>query len=65
MTIFFTLLQFISGLVFTVQQQQEEMAGSDIYVVLTVTLIIWLGLFGYLMFLDSKVKTLKEKIEAE
>ena len=33
------------------------------YVVLAVTLIIWVGLFFYLFSLDRKVKKLEEKNE--
>ena len=64
MNTFFTVLN-IFNTQSTLIQQQEEMAGSDIYVVLSVTLIIWLGIFFYLMSLDRKVKNLKEKIEPE
>ncbi len=31
------------------------------YVALAVTLIVWLGLFGFLMKLDKKVKKLEEQ----
>ncbi len=34
------------------------------YVVLSVTLIIWVGLFFYLFSLDRKVKKLEEKNES-
>jgi CcmD family protein len=39
------------------------MAGSDIYIVLIVTLIVWGGIFFYLMYLDSKLKSLKKKVD--
>ena len=64
MATFFTVLNMFNYQN-AVIQQQEEIAGSDIYIVLAVTLIIWLGLFGYLMFLDRKVNNLKEKIGVE
>jgi CcmD family protein len=34
---------------------------SDIYVVLTIALIIWLGLFVYLFMIDRRVKKLEEE----
>ena len=34
------------------------------YVVLVVTLIVWVGLFFYLFSLDRKVKKLEEKNES-
>ncbi len=36
---------------------------SDIYVVLSVCLIIWFSLFGYLFALDKKVQNLKKMLE--
>jgi len=33
------------------------------YIALAVTLVIWLGIFVYLMKLDKKVKQLEEKIK--
>jgi len=41
----------------------EQMAGSDIYIVLIVTLIVWGGIFFYLLYLDSKLKSIKKKVE--
>lgn len=46
------------------QGAAQEMAGSNIYIVLIVTLIVWGGLFFYLMYLDRKLKHLKNKIDA-
>ncbi len=34
---------------------------SDIYVVLTIALIIWFGLFVYLFMIDRRVKKLEEE----
>jgi len=39
----------------------NKMDGN--YVVMTVTLVIWLGIFVYLLKLDKKVKQLEEKIK--
>jgi len=36
---------------------------SDIYVVLSVNLLIWFSLFGYLFALDRKVQKLKKMLE--
>jgi len=36
---------------------------EDIYVVLIINLIIWIGIFGYLFSLNSKVNKLKNKID--
>lgn len=36
---------------------------KDIYIVLIVCVIIWGGLFGYLISIDSQLRKLKKKIE--
>jgi len=36
---------------------------ADIYVVLTINLIVWFGIFGYLLSLNNKISKLKSKIE--
>lgn len=36
---------------------------EPIYVVLSITLIIWIGIFGYMMHLDKEVKDVKNKID--
>ncbi len=36
---------------------------SDIYVVLIICLLIWGGIFFYLLHLDRALKKIKEKIE--
>ncbi len=36
---------------------------SDIYVVLIVCLIIWGGIFSYLMYIDKQLKKIKQKID--
>lgn len=62
MTAFFFFLNNFTNRI-NIQTVQEEVAGADVYVVLTVTLLVWAGVFFYLLFLDRKVKFLKEKIE--
>ena len=38
---------------------------SDIYVVLGINLIVWTGIFGYLLSLHSKISKLKSKIDEQ
>lgn len=40
----------------------EQTAGSNIYIVMIVTLIVWVGIFFYLINIDSKLKYLRKKI---
>ncbi len=35
---------------------------SEIYVVLVVNLIIWVGIFAFLFHIDRQVKKIKEKL---
>ena len=35
---------------------------EPIYVVLIIILIIWCGIFGYMLFLDKEVKNLTQKV---
>ncbi|MCK5032631.1 MAG: CcmD family protein [Calditrichia bacterium] len=36
---------------------------EPIYVVLSIILIIWTGIFGYMLYLDKEVKTLVKKVK--
>jgi len=36
---------------------------EPIYVVLTIILIIWFGIFGYMLNMDKEVKKLSKKIK--
>ncbi|KAA3615703.1 MAG: CcmD family protein [Calditrichaeota bacterium] len=36
---------------------------SDIYVVLGIILIVWVGIFGYLLSLQSKISQLKKRLD--
>jgi len=36
---------------------------SDIYVVLIICLLIWIGIFFYLLHLDKLLKKIKQKFE--
>ncbi len=38
--------------------------GQNIYIVLIINLIIWAGIFFFLMSLDQKVKKLNERIQS-
>jgi len=46
-------------------QAMESSGSSGIYVVMWVTLIVWIGLFSYLFYLDRQIKKVKNKIEIE
>ncbi|MCB0262268.1 MAG: CcmD family protein [Calditrichaeota bacterium] len=46
-------------------QPQEKVVGEDIYIVMIVTMIVWGGIFFYLMYLDRKVKNLEKRIEMD
>lgn len=46
-------------------QAMESFGSSGIYVVMWVTLIVWIGLFSYLFYLDRQIKKVKNKIEIE
>lgn len=35
-------------------------AGNDIYIVMYVTLIVWLGILLYLLYIDRQLKSIKE-----
>ena len=39
----------------------EFLEKNSYYVVLIITLIIWVGIFGYLMSMDKRVKKLEKK----
>jgi CcmD family protein len=43
--------------------QPEQNSSSGIQVVMWVTLIVWCGLFLYLVYLDRQIKKVKNKIE--
>ena len=49
----------------TSSQPVEASGSSGIYVVMWVTLIVWIGLFSYLFYLDRQIKKVKNKIEIE
>ncbi|GEM_PF-5550405 len=42
---------------------QPSSTGGNIYVVMTVTLLIWGGVFFYLFYLDKKLNRVKRKME--
>lgn len=48
----------------TAQAASSDVAGSDIYVVMTVTLIIWIGIFLNMLLLDRKVKAVQRRLDA-
>ena len=36
---------------------------EPIYVVLTIILIIWIGIFGYMFHIDKEVKSIVDKVK--
>ncbi|NOX36013.1 MAG: CcmD family protein [Calditrichaeota bacterium] len=44
-------------------QPETKPVGQNIYVVLAVTLIVWLGVFFFLIYLDRQLKQVKQKVE--
>ncbi|RMF58340.1 MAG: hypothetical protein D6748_08985 [Calditrichaeota bacterium] len=46
------------------QSMPEKKAGENIYIVLAVTVLIFGGVFFYLLYLDKKVNRLKKKVES-
>ena len=44
--------------------QPEQNSSSGIQVVMWVTLIVWGGLFLYLIYIDRQIKKVKNKIDA-
>ena len=36
---------------------------EPIYVVLSIILIIWVGIFGYMFYINKEVKTLMKKVK--
>ncbi len=43
----------------------ESSTDYSIYIVLAIAIICWLGIFGYLLSLDNKVKKLEKMITKE
>lgn len=43
----------------------EFLSQNELYIVLIVALICWLGIFGYLFRLDRKVLSLENKLKEE
>ena len=41
------------------------LAENSLYIVLTISLVCWIGIFIYLMRLDKKISTLEGKLEKE
>jgi CcmD family protein len=36
---------------------------EPIYIVLIIILIIWIGIFGYMIYLDKEIKNLSKKLK--
>ncbi|MEL6821955.1 MAG: CcmD family protein [Calditrichota bacterium] len=44
-------------------QEGVKEVGENIYVVLVVTMLVWLGLFVYMLMMDKRVKNVEGQIE--
>lgn len=44
-------------------QEGVKEVGENIYVVLVVTMLVWLGLFAYMMMMNKRVKDVEEQLE--
>lgn len=58
-----TLVNFVASLIDTTASAPEKVVGEDIYTVMIVTLIVWGGVFFYMLYLGQKLKSLKERVE--
>jgi CcmD family protein len=36
---------------------------EPVYTVMIITLIVWFGIFGYMLYLDNQVKKLRKKVQ--
>ena len=41
----------------------ENNSGSDIYIVMWIILIVWIGIFLYMVHLDKKLKQIKQLLD--
>jgi CcmD family protein len=57
-----TLKTVITDTLMQTVTPQVKVVGEDIYIVMYVTLIIWLGVFFYLLYMDRKLKQIDKKI---
>ncbi len=46
-------------------QPPVKSVGEDIYIVMFVTLIVWGGVFFYLLYLDRKLKAIRERMKID
>jgi CcmD family protein len=43
----------------------EFLSQNSLYVVLLVVLVVWVGIFGYLSRIDSRMKLLEESLKVK
>ncbi len=43
--------------------QTVKDVGNDIYIVLTVTMMVWIGLFLYMLLMERRVKDVENKLD--
>lgn len=43
----------------------EFLSQNAIYIVMIIVLIVWVGVFGYLMNLDKRLKTIAKELEGD
>ncbi len=58
-----TLTTVLADSTISAMPAQQSSTGGSIYVVMTVTLLIWGGVFFYLFYLDKKLNRVKRKME--
>jgi CcmD family protein len=57
-----TLQTTIADTLMQTMTPQVKVVGEDVYIVMYVTLIIWLGVFFYLFYMDQKLKQINKKV---
>ena len=60
-----SLLTTATTLLQNQEPQPEKIAGADIYIVLSVTMIVWIGIFLYLLVLDRKLQGLQKEVAGD
>lgn len=60
-----TLTAAIADTVATLQTAPVKSVGENVYIVMSVTLIVWGGVFFYLLYLDRKLQSLRKRVEMD
>ena len=56
-------IESYAGTTGAVAPPETKAVGQNIYVVLAVTLIVWLGVFFFLLYLDHQLRQVKHRVE--